>query len=608
MQLLQITLEHVRLHRQLNLPLASGITVLEGANESGKSTLAEAIHRALFLPARTAGAALNQLRTRPFEADPTISLQFSADGNTYQLRKTFAGSRGSVSLSDAAGSVLEGERAEERLAQLVGASAVRGGNLGRLRERWAHLWVWQGQAGVDPLSLAPATIDQERLLQQLQHQAQTIQSGFDQQIQQAIRQRWSLSHTDGGREGRAGSELDRALKAEAKAAENLSQLEQDEQAQQQAQRDFAEASSALQALDAQLPLLKQHQQLQDQQQRVQEQLSQWQPVLQRGEQAAEHLQQLRQSLAPAQAQLEALQQRLPETELSFKAASEALDQAIAQAETLQQWMRFLQLQQQADQLQALAIRSAELKQRAEQLPALEPADLESLQQLERSRQDAAVALASLSTGLELTATDQALLLNDQPLRAGDSLDLDQDAELRSTSGGFVLQIRPGGAGRLNQLRQTKAQLDQQLSAALQRWNLPDVKAAKASERERRELIAEWRQLRSQQGATAVDQLRQQIAALPEPPKDADLSQLREQLDALVPQGKAQSSRGRSQPAAPAVGAIAGLLPERLATSDPGANRAGGSATKPWWIRELSAAGVSSAAGAQAGSAAAATAR
>ena len=538
MQLLQITLEHVRLHRQLNLPLASGITVLEGANESGKSTLAEAIHRALFLPARTAGAALNQLRTRPFEADPTISLQFSADGNTYQLRKTFAGSRGSVSLSDAAGSVLEGERAEERLAQLVGASAVRGGNLGRLRERWAHLWVWQGQAGVDPLSLAPATIDQERLLQQLQHQAQTIQSGFDQQIQQAIRQRWSLSHTDGGREGRAGSELDRALKAEAKAAENLSQLEQDEQAQQQAQRDFAEAASALQALDAQLPLLKQRQQLQDQQQRVQEQLSQWQPVLQRGEQAAEHLQQLRHSLAPAQAQLEALQQRLPETELSFKAASEALDQAIAQAETLQQWMRVLQLQQQADQLQALAIRSAELKQRAEQLPALEPADLESLQQLERSRQDAAVALASLSTGLELTATDQALLLNDQPLRAGDALDLDQDAELRSASGGFVLQIRPGGAGRLNQLRQTKAQLDQQLSAALQRWNLPDVKAAKASERERRELIAEWRQLRSQQGAIAVDQLRQQIAALPEPPKDADLSQLREQLDALVPQGKA----------------------------------------------------------------------
>ncbi len=51
--------------------------------------------------------------------------------------------------------------------------------------------MWQGQAGVDPLSLAPATIDQERLLQQLQHQAQTIQSGFDQQIQQAIRQRWS---------------------------------------------------------------------------------------------------------------------------------------------------------------------------------------------------------------------------------------------------------------------------------------------------------------------------------------------------------------------------------------------------------------------------------
>ena len=39
MQLQQINLEHVRLHRQLNLPLASGITVLEGANESAKAPL-----------------------------------------------------------------------------------------------------------------------------------------------------------------------------------------------------------------------------------------------------------------------------------------------------------------------------------------------------------------------------------------------------------------------------------------------------------------------------------------------------------------------------------------------------------------------------------------
>ena len=182
----------------------------------------------------------------------------------------------------------------------------------------------------------------------------------------------------------------------------------------------------LQALDAQLPLLKQRQRLQDQQSRGQEQLRQWQPVLQRAEQAAQCLQQLQQSLGPAQAELEALQERLPATELSFKTASEALDAAIAKAETLQQWIRALQLQQQAQQLQAIANRCAELKQRAEQLPALEPTDLESLQQLERAHQDAAVALASLSTGLELTATDQPLLLNEQPLAAGDSLDLDQE--------------------------------------------------------------------------------------------------------------------------------------------------------------------------------------
>ena len=34
MQLLQITLEHVRLHRQLSLQLAGGITVLEGGQRN----------------------------------------------------------------------------------------------------------------------------------------------------------------------------------------------------------------------------------------------------------------------------------------------------------------------------------------------------------------------------------------------------------------------------------------------------------------------------------------------------------------------------------------------------------------------------------------------
>ena len=537
MQLQQITVEHLRLHRQLSLPLAEGITVLEGPNECGKSTLAEAIHRVLFLPARSAGAALAQLRSRPFEADPAISLQFSAGDSDYQLRKTFAGSRGSVSLTDGSGSVLEGELAEERLASLVGAEAVRGGNLARLRERWAHLWVWQGQAAVDPLSFDAAAIDQERLLQQLQSQAKTIQSGFDQQLQQTIRQRWSLSHTDGGREGRAGSELDRAIKAEANARDKLSQLEQEQQAQERAQSDFALACRQLQALDSQLPLLSQRQQLSEQQQRDHEQLSQWQPVLKRGLDEAKRLQKLQLSLAPSQQQLKAAEARLPVLEAAFKAAGEALDQALAQAETLQQWMRRLQLEQQAQQLQAISSRTTELKRSLELLPSLEAADLDMLQKLERSHQDAAVALASLSTGLELSAGDEPLWLNDQPLALGTSVELDQDGELRNATGSFALQIRPGGAGRLQQLRQTIAQVQLQLSTALQRWDLPDVSTAKHADRQRRELIAELRHLSTQQGTISLDQLLQQIEALPQPPADADLQSLRHQLDVLVPQGK-----------------------------------------------------------------------
>ena len=57
MRLLRLNLEHYRMHQQLELSFAAGLNVLEGANESGKSTLAEAVHRALFLPVRSSGAA-----------------------------------------------------------------------------------------------------------------------------------------------------------------------------------------------------------------------------------------------------------------------------------------------------------------------------------------------------------------------------------------------------------------------------------------------------------------------------------------------------------------------------------------------------------------------
>ena len=64
MRLLHCQLQNVRLHAELALDFAPGLTLIGGANESGKSTLVEALHRVLFLKASATGAAVEALRSK----------------------------------------------------------------------------------------------------------------------------------------------------------------------------------------------------------------------------------------------------------------------------------------------------------------------------------------------------------------------------------------------------------------------------------------------------------------------------------------------------------------------------------------------------------------
>ena len=50
MRIKSVILRQYRLHRELKIDLDDSRTLIGGANESGKSTLVEAVHRAFFLP------------------------------------------------------------------------------------------------------------------------------------------------------------------------------------------------------------------------------------------------------------------------------------------------------------------------------------------------------------------------------------------------------------------------------------------------------------------------------------------------------------------------------------------------------------------------------
>jgi DNA repair exonuclease SbcCD ATPase subunit len=98
MHITRLALTDLRRHRALELCPAPGITVIRGPNESGKSTIQQALEAALFRRAASVAAEAQALRSWEAIGDPTIELEFESDGVPARLVKVFAGSKGSARL------------------------------------------------------------------------------------------------------------------------------------------------------------------------------------------------------------------------------------------------------------------------------------------------------------------------------------------------------------------------------------------------------------------------------------------------------------------------------------------------------------------------------
>ena len=94
MRLLHASLRQVRLHQHLELRFDPHFTLLGGANEAGKSTVVEALHKVLFLRASATGRAVDELRSRLHSGLPEIAVGFEAAGARWELRKRFSGASG----------------------------------------------------------------------------------------------------------------------------------------------------------------------------------------------------------------------------------------------------------------------------------------------------------------------------------------------------------------------------------------------------------------------------------------------------------------------------------------------------------------------------------
>ena len=551
MRLLSARVRDYRRHRDLPISFDPRFTVIAGPNQSGKSTLAEALHRALFLPVKTGGELLKGMQSDPFVAEPEVEISFEAAGERWELRKRFAGTRGSASLRDSAGRSLQGEDAEERLAELIGTAAVaRNRGAGdQLKERWGHLWVWQGSASSNPLGLNAASYDHDRLVERLQAGADLgVQSPLDLAVLDDIQTRWATVYTPGGAnrapQVKTGSPLHDARKAATEAHEDLEAIGVQITQQAAAEHAFQEAEAQLENLRRSLPPLKAQRQDLDQKLTLSRELEaaiavekpQWQGAqkerddLDKDRTQREELQKqvttLEAAKAPDQEKLEALKQQLPDLVAARAHAQEQLEvqqEAVAKAireataiENLQKGLGQRKEQQRLEQqLAGLATNQARcdaLQTEIARIPALNAADVEALRRLETARRDARVRAEALSAGIEVIRAGRPVRVDGLELAAGSRQMLSEPATVQ-VGDDVELRLTPGDGSNAAEAATVLAEAEGKFQAELQRWQLTTVDEAATAERRRSDLLAEQHRLIEQPGGADPEALRLRLNAL-----------------------------------------------------------------------------------------------
>ena len=206
MEFKKVTIKNYRIHREQIVDFDQCLTLIGGENERGKSTIAEAIHRALFFKANGNSAQHKSMKSTLYPDDPEVELIFLSKGKEFKLNKKF-GARGGVSLSEPSMTTLNGEEAEAMLSTLIQTDTSISGSA--LDKKWPLLWVWQGVSSDNPVKFIEES--HNKLIQRLQtYGASTVlSSNFDKQVSESFAQKDATNYVSKGT-ARAGSDLKRA--------------------------------------------------------------------------------------------------------------------------------------------------------------------------------------------------------------------------------------------------------------------------------------------------------------------------------------------------------------------------------------------------------------
>lgn len=221
----------------LSVDLDPGLNVIVGPNESGKSSLAEALRFAFLRRADTTSQEVRSTVPKGRQLRPFVAVEFEVDGVAYRVEKTFMASHGHTLLSRLEGSqwrpLAEDKEAEALLGNLLDQDGL------------AHyaqaLWAEQGQV----LKILESGIPGDLKTRLAQLVTGLLLTDEDREVRQWVRSEWEQRFTKQWRKPKKNSPLDRALSDLARVADELSTAEADWTTHEQRLQQLQQATNEL---------------------------------------------------------------------------------------------------------------------------------------------------------------------------------------------------------------------------------------------------------------------------------------------------------------------------------------------------------------------------
>ena len=560
MRILSVTVKNVRMHDDLTVSFDRERTVVVGPNESGKSTLVDAIERVLCYPHRSTADNLEGLRPRAGGGHPEVTLEFEQRGQRYVIHKIFKGAQAVARLTEPDGRVRTKDDAETRLRELLGFDDTQlQGPFGG----WSHLWARQGEAGDDPTrpgALGDAAKDLDARLKRMTG-TNVTESPHDTATGLRIAREHDANYTAKGKVT-AGSRLDvattdlaRAREAATLAAARLSKLEaaadavdHEDSLIRDGKTTLADAERRLGAIRKKLAEIAVLEKTLGTEQAAADAVAADHSTLKEGDAHIEALgsQVAARSaaIAPREQEIATLlrhEQQLESAVAGCLAAIEHANESLRSVAAEEELLRAVatvfelaaartELESTLAQITGLEEAVAVIDERLSRLPAIDQATVEELESLDRHLEVTRGKLAASANRVELVRASVAVAVDGQPLPVGEPRLLTDPAEI-SIGEGTVLRITPGSGESMLELRETVSRTRRALASGLDRLGLKAVAEARPALETRIAVEAARERHKENIAALDGDGVRERLAVV-----CADITKLEADIDRKKPAG------------------------------------------------------------------------